>query len=128
MGAAARFMGPEPERRAAVDGLRHLDALTERWTGAPASLSGLDKGVTITRRDINLFIQTLDRSDRRALRRRVDEFIGAVDALLSFEFDARTINLTPRQSQQLAKSRKELWLDVRHTLSALMNQIEDIGR
>lgn len=128
MGAAARFTGPEPERSAVIGGLRHLDVLTERWIGAPAKLAGLNRGVTITRKDLKRFIQTLDQPDKRALAHRVDEFIGAADALLHFELNARTSALTPRQSQQLAKSRKELWLDVRHTLNALMDQIEDIGR
>jgi len=128
VGAAARFIGPEPERRAAVGGLRHLDVLTERWTGAPAKIAGLNNGVTITRKNLKRFIQTLDQSDQRALAHRAEEFIGAADALLNFEFSPRPVKLTPRQSQQLAKSRKELWLDVRYTLNALLDQIEDIGR
>jgi len=127
VGAAARFIDPEPERRAAVGGLRHLDVLTERWTGAPAKLTGLNRGVTMTRKNLRQFIQTLDQSDQSALTQTADEFIGAADALLNFEFTARTTNLTPRQSKLLAEARKELWLNVRRTLNALMNQIRDIS-
>jgi hypothetical protein len=126
VGAAARFIDPEPERRAAVDGLQHLDVLTERWTGARSRLSGLNRGVTMTRKDLRRFIQTLDRSDRAAIGSRVDEFTGAVDALLNFEYTARIDNLTPAQSRQLAEARKKLWLEVRRSLGALINQIIDI--
>jgi hypothetical protein len=120
--AAARFTGREPPWIAIVRDLQYIDELTGRWT--PTKAGNLDERVSTMQQNANAISRSLGEPDRRALIERVDDFVGAADALLGFEQAASTSKLTPLQSRHLVESRTRLWRELRRYLVTLTVHVE----